>query len=127
MISEPFANLTLADRAMLLHILFPNEIADLLQFIQGHIAMNSHSLAKTLKNIDGGTSGLSENKFIEIVQIFTEKINTDFSQLSTNPELFAETFTKGFNQYVFLDCLDEFSAHCTDEDLCKGIKFFFQI
>ena len=75
MILEPFSNLTLLDKAVLLHTLFPNQIAELIQFIQGHIAFHSHTLAKTLINIDGGTSGLSENKFLEIVELLSEKVN----------------------------------------------------
>jgi hypothetical protein len=127
MISETFANLTLTDRALLLHALFPKQIVELLQFIQGHIAMNSHSLAKTLINVDGGTSGLSEKKFLEIVETLLHKVNTDFAPLTTNAELFAETFTKGFNQFIFLECLDEFSIHCDDDDLRRGIEFLFQL
>ena len=127
MILEPFSNLTLSDKALLLHTLFPNQIAELIQFIQGHIAMHSYALAKTLINIDGGTSGISENKFLEIVELLSEKVNKDFSQLASNAQTFAETFTKGFNQFVFLECLDEFTVHCTDDDLRHGIQFLFDL
>ena len=127
MILEPFSNLTLSDKAVLLHTLFPNQIAELLQFIQGHIAMHSHTLAKTLIKFDGGTSGLSENKFLEIVELLSEKVNKDFSQPASNAQTFADTFSKGFNQFVFLECLDEFTVHCTDDDFRHGIEFLFDL
>ena len=127
MILEPFSNLTLSDKAVLLPTLFPNQMAELLQFIHGHMAMHSQALAKTLINIDGGTSGLSENKFLEIVELLSEKVNKDFTQLAANAQTFADSFTKGFNQFVFLECLDEYSAHCSDDDFCKGIQFLFDL
>lgn len=120
-IVKPYAELTHAEKLLLLHALFPQDIKAFLIFLAERIEKlllkPDHIMMDW--NIKDGPS------WPDLLHSLAEHIGQSFDELVVNKEHFVNTFSKGHNQFFFLDSIQVYSTLCSNETFRKAIEFLF--
>lgn len=120
---KPYAELTHADKIYLLHSLFPQDIKAVLIFIADRIELLLQQPDKIMIDweINEGPS------WTDILASLSQHIQVRFDELVENKYRFVNTFSKGYNQFFFLDCITVYSCLCKNGNFRKALEFFFDL
>lgn len=125
MLMKPFSELTIEDKAMLLHILFPGQIRSFILFSELHINKLLDDPQAFFESWDTEAASITSDKWIEVLKEMNVCIHKKVDSLSKDPSRFIELFTKGYMLTVFFECLKEYMSICIDNRLVSAIEFLF--
>ena len=124
-INKPLVDMSTAEKARLLHTLFPHIIRGFLTFAldRATIAVNDPETLR--RHFDHET--LTADTWLDLARIVKEKITTSMDRLVMDNYFFAMHLFEGLCRYFMLSCLSEYIAVCENQRLNNGIEFIFDL
>lgn len=123
-IVKRFEELTQADKIYLLHSLFPQDIKALLIFIAARIPW---VLQKPEARIFVECPTDLGPNWYDVLESLSLHIELNFDTLLDQKSQFVETFSKGKNQYFFMDCLIAYIDKSNNHAFRKCLEFLFDL
>jgi hypothetical protein len=123
---QTFDQLTLIDKTQCLHLYFPNEIPQLLDFIKDRIILfltgNDNFDRYPLQH-----NNCTSQMWRELLSTLSSSLVSNSRRYKKNSRYFATELNKGYTRYFLSDCIQHYFTRTDNTDFIKGAAFYLNL
>lgn len=122
---KPFDELTIIDKARLLHELFPDEIKGLIEFILQ--TANSLTIEPQKVKDNWGGKQFTADGWLILAKDIDSRIVKNFDALIRNKQRFSDQLFDGYTALLTMQCMLDYREVCKNSKFIQAMQFLFDI
>ncbi|OQP65432.1 hypothetical protein A3860_17360 [Niastella vici] len=125
-IKKPITEMSAAEKALLLHTLYPGIIRGFISFTLSQTLIALNDPAADITN-NGDPETITTDEWLELARRVNAKITTLQERLVSNSYIFSIHLFNGYCRYFVLNCLGLYITECKRQEINNGIEFIFDL